>query len=409
MKGFRSLDGSTARITMTLIGPGVLCVFGLAFLWAWAIERKRHYLLLLAVAPLLFAAGVMMQVFKWPAGLVSNALASALFYTSAVLLLCEGVLRRSGKRFGTVVALAMLEAIMAGLWFFATLVPSTLVRVYIQNFGYGAILLVAALKLVSLKRGKWVDRVLFWVLLVFAVQFFPRTVLTMGLSSPGSAEAFASSLFWATLHLSLAVLGTACATAILAAAISDVIEDLRRERDIDVLTGVLNRRGFETLANAVLADPARTLISVIVCDLDHFKRINDRHGHVAGDGVLKSFGGVLRLCARAGDVVGRIGGEEFAILMRDTGREGARELAERIRIELSRLELDVLPVNEHVTASFGIAEVQEGDSLSMLLSRADRRLYQAKAFGRNRTLAADVKLTDNVVHMKADPPSRQTI
>lgn len=379
---------------MPLIGPGVLCVFGLAFLWAWAIERDRHYLLLLAAAPFLFAVGVLMQAFYWPSGKVANALTSAFFYTTAVLLLCDGVLRRSGKRLRAIVALAILGAFMGGLWFFATVVPSTLIRVYIQNFGYGTILLVTALKLVSLRRSKWVDQVVFWVLLIFAVQFFPRTILTIGLNSPDSAEAFGSSLFWATLHLSLAVLGAACATAILAAAISDVIDDLRRERDVDVLTGVLNRRGFETSATSILARTTEEPVSVIVCDLDHFKRVNDQHGHIAGDRVLKSFGGVLRLCARSSDVIGRIGGEEFAILARGSGLHGARELAERIRMELSQLNL--LPQGQRVTASFGIAEAQSGDSLSMLLSRADRRLYQAKAFGRNLTLVADAELAPNV-------------
>lgn len=395
---------------MALIGPGVLCVFGLAFLWAWAIEKDRHYLLLLAAAPFLFAVGVSIQVFRWPAELVANALTSAFFYTIAVLFLCEGVLRRSGKSLRAVIGFALLGAIMVGLWFFATIVPSTLARVYVQNFGYGTILLVTAFKLVSLRRSKWVDQVLFWVLLIFAVQFFPRTVLTIGLNSPSSAEAFGSSLFWAGLHLSLAVLGTACATAILAAAISDVIENLRRERDFDVLTGVLNRRGFENSAIPILARMAEGPVSVIVCDLDHFKQVNDRYGHVAGDNVLKIFGGLLRLCARSSDVIGRIGGEEFAILARGSGRQGALELAERIRIELSQLELDFLPPRERVTASFGIAEVQGGDSLSMLLSRADRRLYQAKAFGRNRTLVADEVLATNVVPVEVDQSvSRETI
>src|SRR5690606_29038928 len=139
---------------------------------------------------------------------------------------------------------------------------------------------------------------------------------------PGSTDLFASSMFWAALHLSLAVLGAVCATAILAAAISDVIEDLRRERDMDPLTGVLNRRGFEAAASAVLAGRNIEALSVIVCDLDHFKHINDRHGHQAGDEVLARFGALLRHCVVPPNMVGRMGGEEFVVLTYSAGGDG---------------------------------------------------------------------------------------
>lgn len=374
---------------MALIGPGVLCVFGLAFLWAWTIERKRHYLLLLTAAPCLFALGVMIQVFHWPADTAPNALLSALFYTSAVLLTAEAILRRSGKRFGLRADAAMLIAVMGGLWYFASVAPNTLVRVYIQNFGYGVILLLAALRLVHLRRGAWIDRALFWLLSAFALHFFPRTALTIGLSAPATAGAFGASLFWAALHLSLAVLGAGLALAILAAALSDLIEDLRRERDIDGLTGVLNRQGFESRAAAIIAEAGQGPCTLIACDLDHFKQINDRHGHAAGDTVLKVFGRLLRLSARATDLVGRVGGEEFAVLLVDATRDGAFDFAERLRIALSEAEFGWLPADGRVTASLGIAEFGPGESMSQLFARADERLYQAKAAGRNRTVAGD--------------------
>ena len=147
---------------MALIGPGILCVFGLAFLWAGIIEKKRHYLLLLAAAPMLFALGVIVQVFAWPAGVGPSALLSGLFYTLAVLLAAEAIVRRSGKRFGLPLDLAFLAAIMGGLWYFLYVSPNLLVRVYIQNFGYGLIFLVAALYLKDLMRGRCIDRVLYF-------------------------------------------------------------------------------------------------------------------------------------------------------------------------------------------------------------------------------------------------------
>jgi len=377
---------------MALIGPGILCVFGLSFLWAWVIEKKRHYLLLLAAAPALFALGVMAQVFHWPPQGQPNALVSGLLYTSAVLLAAEGILRRSGQRFGLMFDVVFLAAIMGGLWYFSYVTPRVLVRIYIQNFGYGAILLAAALHLTPLMKGRVIDRILFWTLFVFALHFFPRTVLTIGTQAPATVSAFAASLFWHTLHLSLAVLGSALAAALLAAALSEVIEDLRRERDVDGLTGVLNRRAFESRAEAILAQDWRLPCALVACDLDAFKQINDRHGHAAGDHVLTTFGELLRHTARASDVVGRIGGEEFAILLPGSSSSGAYLFAERLRAGLAGTHFPFLPPPGRITASFGIAEHQSGEAFHQLLARADRRLYQAKAAGRNRTIATDTDI-----------------
>ena len=374
---------------MALIGPAVLCVFSLAFLWAWVIERRRHYLLLLAAAPALFAIAVAIQVFFWPPYVPANALLSGLFYTLAVQIAAEGVLRRSGKRLGRAWHLCAFAAVMGGLWFYSYVTPNLLIRVYLQNFGYGLVLLVASLQLAPLMRGRPVDRVLFWVLFVFGLHFFPRTILTIGVEAPGDVRIFQDSLFWQAMHLSLAVLGAALATALLAATLSDVIDDLRRERDSDGLTGLLNRRAFEQRAGAVLAATGDAPCALLVCDLDHFKRINDSHGHGAGDEVLSAFGRLLRRVSRENDLVGRIGGEEFAILLPGAAEAAGQGLAERARSGLSGLVVSFAPSGGAVTASFGIAERQPGDTFSELFTRADRRLYLAKAGGRDRAVADD--------------------
>jgi diguanylate cyclase (GGDEF)-like protein len=286
----------------------------------------------------------------------------------------------------------VLAAIMGGLWYFVYIAPNVLVRVYIQNFGYGLIFLVAALRLTHLMRGRPVDRVLFWVLLAFSVHFFARTIMTIGLSAPVGANAFGASLFWHALHLSLAVLGAGLALAVLAAALSDVIDDLRREGEIDGLTGVLNRRAFENRASSRIAAAGRLPCSLVACDLDRFKEINDRYGHAAGDEVLRVFGDFLRASIRASDLAGRIGGEEFAVLLPGSTGEEAYQLAERLRVDWLDVEFDCLPAGERVTSSFGVAVVKPGDGLFELLERADTQLYQAKATGRNRTVLDDAAL-----------------
>jgi len=127
---------------------------------------------------------------------------------------------------------------------------------------------------------------------------------------------------------------------------------------------------------------------VIMCDIDHFKSVNDTYGHPTGDVVLKTVSRLLQSEARKTDAVGRLGGEEFAIMMEETDTRGARQTAERMR---ERVEKEIIHSEMgklSVTMSLGIATFpDDGNSLELLISRADEALYRAKHGGRNRTVA----------------------
>lgn len=377
--------GEAGRLALTLIGPGTLAVFGLGFVWAWQIDRQRHYLLLIASACMLAVAGVLTQILSFPRDIGLNALVSNFFYTCAVLAAAEGLLRRSGKRIGIKLDLVLLAVFSLLIWYYFYVDRNLLARVYIQNFGYGLILFVTALRLGRLARARWIDRALVWILLLFSVQFFPRTVFTVGFSTLDET-AFRGSIFWNVLYLSLAVLGAALALAVLAVAITDVIEDLRRERDVDRLTGVLNRHGFE--ARIARSGDVHRSGALVLCDLDHFKQINDTFGHPAGDAVLRRFGALLRNNARKNDVVGRIGGEEFAMLLFDSDEAEAQAFVARLRTAVLETDFSLPRLDAQVTASFGIAvaKASRPESLDRLFSRADRALYRAKNSGRNRIM-----------------------
>jgi diguanylate cyclase (GGDEF)-like protein len=157
----------------------------------------------------------------------------------------------------------------------------------------------------------------------------------------------------------------------------------------DPLTGVGNRRRLEqALAMEVSrADRSGGSLCAFMADLDHFKRVNDTHGHEAGDKVLASFGDVLRRRTRATDIVARFGGEEFVVLMPTTSLEVATAIAERIREVVAALHIEPLP--EPITASFGVAERAAGEPGDGLLRRADVALYEAKRLGRNRVIAVN--------------------
>jgi diguanylate cyclase (GGDEF)-like protein len=148
----------------------------------------------------------------------------------------------------------------------------------------------------------------------------------------------------------------------------------------DPLTGVRNRRG---LTDLLAAHPDAALL---VCDLDHFKQVNDRYGHDVGDRVLERFGQLLRELSRADDVPMRLGGEEFCVILPATDRASAIRAAERLRVETSRRMQGLIP--ERITVSIGVATNSNGTlDAHTLLVAADRGLYAAKQAGRDRSVA----------------------
>lgn len=162
----------------------------------------------------------------------------------------------------------------------------------------------------------------------------------------------------------------------------------------DELTGLYNRRRLmNTLTSPIVADQPHSLVMV---DIDRFKEINDTFGHVAGDDVLRRIGSTLSNLVREGDVLARIGGEEFALLLPGTGQDAAMRLGERLRDAVASLSWEAeLEPNHRVTISVGVASTDqdhqstgEGAYWEQLLLHADQAMYVAKASGRNRTVAA---------------------
>ena len=157
----------------------------------------------------------------------------------------------------------------------------------------------------------------------------------------------------------------------------------------DPLTGLHNRRGFTEQAAAIWSTAVRNRrpLSLIMLDLDHFKDINDRFGHDAGDLALVQTARLLERTCRSGDVLARWGGEEFLLLLPETGLAEARALAERLRVEVQGLGLATREHAVSLSASFGVIERSTQDQLEQLINQTDRLLYRAKHAGRNQVFA----------------------
>ncbi len=158
----------------------------------------------------------------------------------------------------------------------------------------------------------------------------------------------------------------------------------------DPLTGVANRRHFLAHFTEELARRERSgeSLALLVMDIDHFKQVNDRHGHAAGDVTLVAFAGRTRELLRPADLMGRIGGEEFCVLLPGVGREQAALVASRIREAMDNHPVSTSGAVLSVTVSIGVAEFgTDGESIESLMRTADERLYRAKAEGRNRVVS----------------------
>ncbi len=191
---------------------------------------------------------------------------------------------------------------------------------------------------------------------------------------------------WRTAHLRRKQRELESQIAARTADLSAANDRLAWQARIDILTGCVNRRHLLECADEMISLAARTdmSLSLAVLDLDNFKGVNDTWGHPGGDAVLAAAGRLLQAHVRPTDLLGRIGGEEFALLMPHTTAQGARLLADRVRQAFSDTAVIVDTGEIRVTASFGVAQLRVGEDYDSLYARADEALYAAKHAGRNR-------------------------
>ena len=188
------------------------------------------------------------------------------------------------------------------------------------------------------------------------------------------------------INLLLCLLVTVIVLTLVSLAIRRYQQRIAALATTDVLTELPNRRGFDILAEQALQEAQReqSPLCAVLLDLDNFKLINDEHGHLAGDEVLQRFARQLRDKLRQSDILCRWGGEEFILLLKNTDRQAAHDLAEKLRQQCAQQRYAIADQTLQVTASLGLSQWQPGESLHSLLGRTDRALYRAKQSGRDR-------------------------
>lgn len=234
---------------------------------------------------------------------------------------------------------------------------------------------------------RFLETTLAWLLGLLSAHFIAKAFLAVIFDSGPTAVEYQKSLYALISQAGTGIFLIATGLLVLLVVVQGVISDAKAIADTDALSGLPNRRGFDERSARILAEAARVgqPVAVAQIDLDLFKQINDTYGHAVGDEVIRRFGRLLKRSVPESAVVGRTGGEEFAILFERTTAEGARLNLEAIRIATAHLADDLPPLS----ISAGVTRVYPGEALSIAIRRADAALYEAKSRGRNRVCLAD--------------------
>ncbi|QKV19970.1 GGDEF domain-containing protein [Oricola thermophila] len=364
-----------------LTGTLVFAVFAVAFVLIWRHVRDtmpvRHFALAFFLGACATFADFMRASMPPVVALhVLNLLylAMEIVFVSAVYRLYDSAVP---CRF-----LAFLSVFgAAGLSWFILVDDNIAARLVIMNGG-GALATILPAFALRQRMVRPIDRVLQAALVVIGLCIGARAGIVL-LAGPGGMtnENYAQSMTALSLHFILVLSALTIAIILFVMTGMQIVKRLTRASETDPLTGVLNRRGLETRLPA-LAE-SRAGHAVVMADIDHFKHINDRFGHEAGDAVIRLFARILAGTLRESDVVVRWGGEEFLVVLRDADVPTARRFAEAVRIVFGE-EAPAIVGGREVTASFGIAAWDGRQAISTISHLADKALYRAKRGGRNR-------------------------
>ncbi len=265
----------------------------------------------------------------------------------------------------------------------------SLLRNILYQGPYAVVQTMAFLVVASTRNKRALDIALLGLFAVSALHFLIKPIMAVTIGSGADPQGYLASSYAAYSQTLGAVLLIANGLLMLLVIVRDVMAEITTESETDDLSGLLNRRGFEAHAGRALEQAQRSgrPVGVVVADLDHFKAINDSFGHEAGDQVIVAFARILAATSDDCTLIGRVGGEEFAVLIPGSNVAAARLYAEGVRSGFAGASAVAGSGDRH-SASFGVAALQPGDELPDLLRRADMALYEAKRSGRDRVCVA---------------------
>jgi diguanylate cyclase (GGDEF)-like protein len=373
--------------TLVAVGGFVVVVSGLILLFSWWLDRRFACLGLWGVALIVLAAGYAVITARG-----ALPLRASIEVGSALCLLASGLMWWGARSFADRPIRPAAAFAGALIWIvacqFDALVMSATLRQQLFSLITAVYTLFTAWEYLGRAESELVSRwPAVWLLAVHALLFSCRAVFPRPTTFPNVVSERMNG--WLTALAAL-LLAHYLSMAFLVLCMVKERRELenRRAARVDALTGIANRRAFyeggEPLLRCTLAK--NRPVALLGFDLDQFKSVNDTFGHGAGDRVLRAFCDTVVSLLRPGDLFGRIGGEEFSLLLPDTDGATAMETAERIRAAFAVRQVDVGGARAAATVSIGVALARPDDDLAALMAASDRALYRAKAAGRNRVV-----------------------
>ncbi len=368
-----------------LTTPLTAIVFMTTLLLLWQRGGVGRHVLAFALGYLFFGLGFgITHLFPTDSPFLFHA--TQLFYALASGCLIWGVCDRIGLAV-SLPALGMTYGAAALALVAAVLLSQDAgPRLVIVNTGYGVMFVIGAVTLLGSTRREWIDRLIIAALVINAADFLLRPSLTLLAEGAIPVAEYRQSIYYSVINLVLTVKALGMAMVLLGASFHDLVRNVRERGSFDSMTGLRIRHAFEKEADRRLVTAAHNGVPVcmVVADIDHFKQVNDLWGHQAGDSAIAAFGELLGSMIREEDLAGRVGGEEFCVLVWDCRGDAAARLAERVRLAFARLVHPALGEGICLTASFGVVERKGRENYHTLFARADAELYRAKNGGRNR-------------------------
>lgn len=378
---------------LQLLAPSLLIFIGIGLALMFARLRSRSEIGWMGLGFISFGCGFLVQVMGWPHRLSPFVMLLSNFHLIGVTLMAKALSLRLKVSMPWKSALALGAVLLALQFQFSAVSPDTQMRIYLFSFGAMALIGLPLLRWRSMRASNGYDRILKWAYLICIISYLLRTlILPPGIPYPdGSGELnsmtgnIANSWYWLLLHFFALATALALAVLMLLAVASDIFDGLRSKIHQDSLTNLLNRRGFYESVQKINTDGRGIKGALLICDIDHFKSVNDQWGHATGDQVLKAVAKLLKQSVRTNDLVARFGGEEFVVFLANSDMDHAAFVAERIRATLATKRLPMLN-GKQLTLSIGVAELQKLNAaqLNRALRLADERLYEAKGRGRNQ-------------------------
>lgn len=377
-----------ANLTYEWLGPAIFVSAGGGFLLLYLHDRAQLAALRLGMAYLCTLVGFLAIMLAEGDLRPSNQAAILLSLVAGKFFLVWGVTSLFGMPFPKRI-FGFLTVCLAGLVVHVNLSDAPFMDRFLVVNSYAAMVNLMCGCLVWRERSQRVDIVVAGLLFFQTIMLVNRVVFVhVSQTDFSTLSAFRRSEFASSMQTENAMFAIAIGLALFARYSVTLVTQLRRLAETDPLTGLLNRRAFEARVEELRAISAPLPTGLIICDIDHFKSINDRHGHDAGDRALVAFAHLLERETPETAICTRLGGEEFCILLAAVNDEAIRLQATHLRAAVERLRVATPDADLQLTASFGYCRLAPEGELSLAMARADAAVYQAKGDGRNLVRSA---------------------